>query len=179
MKRNAMLFLLAAAAMAAGGCAAEAPSPTVPGVEPTVQETAAVQVDDEVSEEMASSEALDAFAADFQAKLKAEGMNVGALVAKDGPALGAAAGYGLDVNGSAVEFYLFDPSSTEERSVKNLKTAQEGTLTIFGVEINGETPVVKCALNGNVALFFPLEGMMNMPHPDKEKILAVFSMIKP
>lgn len=177
MKRNVILCLLAAVALTAGGCASKAPDPAMPVAEPAVQVAAASETD-EISEEMASSEALDGFAAALEGKLKAEGLQVGGVTAKDGPTLGAVAGYGMDVNGGPVEFYLFDPGSTDQRTLDNLKSAQAGTLTLFGVEINGKTPVVNCALNGNVALFFPLEGM-NMPHPDKEKILSAFSATAP
>jgi len=112
----------------------------------------------------------------FETKLKDAGMKPGDRVPKDASALGAKEGYGLNINDIPVEIYLFDKSSSEEWSAQNLKSAEESqTVTIFGVEVNGETPTLECALNDGLVVVFPLESMM--PHPDKDKIIEIFKTL--
>jgi len=72
---------------------------------------------------------------------------------------------------------LFDGDSSDKKAIENLKTAKEsGFVTIFGVEINGETPKANCTINNNLVLIFPLEDMFGA-HPDKEAIVQAFMEI--
>jgi len=112
----------------------------------------------------------------FETKLKDDGMKLGERVPKDASALGAKEGYGFNINDIPVEIYLFDKNSSEEWTAQNLKSAEESqTVTIFGVEVNGETPTLECALNDGLIVVFPLESMM--PHPDKDKIIEIFKTL--
>lgn len=112
----------------------------------------------------------------FEKNLKENGMKLGERVFKDASGLGAEEGYGLNINDIPVEVYLFDKSSSEEWTVQNLKSAEESqTVTIFGVEMNGETPTLECSFNNGLVIIFPVESMM--PHPDKDKIVEIFNQI--
>jgi len=125
---------------------------------------------------MESGGTIDARLDAFEKNLKDNGMKLGERVFKDASALGAEEGYGLNINDIPVEVYLFDKSSSEEWTVQNLKSAEESQIvTIFGVEINGETPTLECTLNNGLIIIFPVESMM--PHPDKDKIVEIFNQI--
>lgn len=88
-------------------------------------------------------------------------------------------GYGININNTPVEVYLFDKNGTDEKTVENLKTAEQSQyITIYGVEINGETPMADCTLNNDLVLIFPAESIMPNGSPDKEKIIDAFMQIK-
>ncbi|MGI6751988.1 MAG: hypothetical protein ACOX4U_05135 [Anaerovoracaceae bacterium] len=110
----------------------------------------------------------------FSKALGEKGLKLEDKVIKDAASIGALEGFGFNVNGSPLEVYLFDPASSDEKTKENLKTAAEsGFITIFGVEINGKTPISKCSVNGSLVLIFPMEDF-GMPHPDKEAIVQAF-----
>lgn len=112
----------------------------------------------------------------FEKNLKGAGMKVGEKAVKDASALGAMEGYGFNINDIPVEVYLFDKSSSEEWAAENLKSAAESqSVTIFGVEINGQSPTLECVLNDALVVIFPMESMM--PHPDKDKIVEIFKQL--
>lgn len=121
---------------------------------------------------------IDSYLKSFEAQLEASGLKLEDKAVKDAVSIGALEGYGFNINGSPLEVYLFEPTNSDEKTKDNLKTAKEsGYITISGVEINGKTPQVKCTMNGNLVLIFPLEDMLGA-HPDKEAILQAFMEIK-
>ena len=120
---------------------------------------------------------IDNYLNSFETQLEKKGLLLVDKAVKDAASLGALEGYGFNINGSAVELYLFDPQNTDESAVANLKTAKEsGYITIFGVSINGETPKTNCTFHDNLVLLFPSEDY-GIKHPDKETIVAAFTEI--
>jgi len=127
--------------------------------------------------EITTDEKIDASLASFEQNLAESGLTLENKTAKDASSLGALEGYGFQINGKPFEVYLFDQGSREEWSVENLRTAeQSGFITIYGVEINGESPKENCTLNENLVLIFPMEDMFGA-HPDKETIVNAFMAI--
>lgn len=121
--------------------------------------------------------AIDSYLTSFEANLEDGGLTLNDKAVKDAASIGALEGYGFNINGKPIEIYLFDSGSTDSKSIENLKSAKElGFITIFGVEINGETPKANCTINDNIVLIFPFEDMFGV-HPDKEGIIQAFIKI--
>ncbi|WP_156900476.1 hypothetical protein [Anaerovorax odorimutans] len=118
--------------------------------------------------------AMDRYLTSFESQLEAIGLKLEDKAVKDAVSIGALEGYGFNINGSPLEVYLFDPTSSDEKTKENLKTAEEsGYITIFGVEINGKTPKANCTFHDSLVLIFPAEDY-GMTHPDKEAIIQAF-----
>lgn len=113
----------------------------------------------------------------FERILGESGLMLNDKTVKDAVSIGALEGYGFNINGSPLEVYLFDLTSSDEKTKENLKTAEEsGYITIFGVEINGKTPKPNCTFHNSLVLIFPTEDY-GIPHPDKEAIIQAFMEI--
>lgn len=120
---------------------------------------------------------IDSSLISFEKQLGESGLTLEDKAVKDAVSIGALEGYSFNINGKPVEIYLFDGNSTDEKAVENLKTAKEsGYVTIFGVEVNGETPKVNCAIKDNLVILFILEDILGV-YPDKEKIIEAFMKI--
>ncbi|GAB6106676.1 hypothetical protein [Fusibacter bizertensis] len=120
---------------------------------------------------------IDSSLISFENQLGESGLTLEDKAVKDAVSIGALEGYSFNINGKPVEIYLFDGNSSDEKAVENLKTAKEsGYVTIFGVEVNGETPKVNCAIKDNLVILFILEDILGV-YPDKEKIIEAFMKI--
>lgn len=122
---------------------------------------------------------IDGYLSQFEENLKANGFEVGTRAVKDAASIGAHEGYGINVNNMPVEVYLFDRNSTDEKSVENIKTAEQSQyITMFGIEINGETPKTNCVINNDLVLIFPAEDIIPNAYKDKDKIIDAFMQIQ-
>lgn len=122
---------------------------------------------------------IDDYLSQFEENLKADGFEVGTRAVKDAASIGAHEGYGININNMPVEVYLFDRNSTDEKSVENIKTAEQSQyITMFGIEINGETPKTNCVINNDLVLIFPAEDIIPNAYKDKDKIIDAFMQIQ-
>ncbi len=120
---------------------------------------------------------IDSYLTIFEEQLEARGYTLDDKVVKDAVSIGALVGYGFNIKGKPIEIYLFDRESSDPKTIENLTTAQDsGFVTIFGVEINGETPKENCMISGDLVLLFPMENMFGS-HPEKEGIVQAFMSI--
>lgn len=85
-----------------------------------------------------------------------EGFDVGERAFKAYEMIGAVDGFGVDVNGEVIEFYLYEEGSEELEELRS-----EGQFDMDGFPIPGE-------VNGKIAL------MSHEEHPDQGEILATF-----
>lgn len=117
---------------------------------------------------------MDAYLESFETLLADSGLTLEDKTVKDAASIGAAEGYGFQINYAPFELYLFDPDSGDEKTAENLKTAEEsGYITIFGVELNGEVPKPECAFHQNMVLIFLGEDY-GITHPNKDAITSAF-----
>lgn len=113
----------------------------------------------------------------FEEELAKSGLTLEGKAVKDATSIGAEEGYSFNINNMPIEVYLFNPESGDEKTSENLKTAEEsGYITMFGIEINGETPKPDCTFNQNLVLIFPGEDI-GLAHPDKDAIVQAFMNI--
>lgn len=123
---------------------------------------------------MSGSDEFDQYIANFKDSLCAKGLLPEKESWKDAESIGAVAGYGLNINNSGIEIYLFDPLSNDEKTINNLKTAKESSyITIYGTEINGKVPAPACTFYENMVLIFPAEDY-GINHPNKKDIIESY-----
>lgn len=104
--------------------------------------------------------------ADVVEYFKAQGFEVGEIKTKAYEMLGAVDGFGIVIDGSPVELYLFDPKTANDETKKNLEDARRiGKMSMSGISF----PVV---INGNVVLAGYEE------HPKKDRIIEAFKAFK-
>ena len=97
---------------------------------------------------------------DVVAYFESNGFTIGEKTAKAYEMVGAVDGFGIELNGANVEFYLYEPDSVD------LKTIQEKA------QYNMEGFVFPAIANGNIVL------MGHDEHPDKDKIEELFKNYK-
>lgn len=160
-----------------GGCGAKENTDETAALPQTGSEETVDTADYIIDPGIESNGNMDAFLADFEEALEKAGLALEGKSSKEADTLGALEGYGFNINNMPIEVYLFDPENKDEKTVENLKTAGEsGYITVFGTEINGETPKPKCTMNQNVVLIFPGEDI-GLSHPDKDVIVQAFMSI--
>ena len=142
-------------------------------------EVESVEVDEMVTTlEVQTSDKMDTYIESFESLLAERSLKLEDQTVKDAVSIGAIAGYGFNVNRMGLEVYLFDESSSDEKTTANIQTAkEEGYITIFGVEINGKVPTSKCTYNHGLVLIFPAEEYVGA-HPNKEAIIEAFEGIQ-
>ncbi len=96
-----------------------------------------------------------------------QGLAVGERSPKFYDMMGAAAGFGVDIEGDEVELYLFDPETATPELLESLEIAREtGKFDMMGFPM----PAV---INGNI-LMTGLEFGSFYQHPAKDEIIEVF-----
>ncbi len=99
---------------------------------------------------------------------RANNLQIGERQLKSYKMIGAAAGFGLEVEGAEIELYIFDPETAEEDTLAGLNEARK-TGNFFSPSFNRDIPV---ALNGDIMLTGLEYG--DIFHPAKERIIEVF-----
>lgn len=103
---------------------------------------------------------------DFKNKLVEEGLKIDKETPKAANLIGAKEGYGYEINGTAIEIYLFDEKSTDSATISNIKSAKENGTVIMPSFNN-----MKLNIKYNKGL-----GLVKYEnHPDKNKILEIFN----
>jgi len=130
-------------------------------------EFARVDVDEvAAAEERAPSDDILGELVDYFA---ASGLEVGERQMKAYGMLGAAAGFGIEVEGDEIELYLFDPDTADEETLEYLEIARDSGKFKF-VGMNMEIPVV---INGYIMLT-GLEFGSAYVHPARDMIVEIF-----
>ena len=94
---------------------------------------------------------------------KDNGFIVGDVHTKAFEMLGAVDGFGIDVDGEQIEFYLFDRTSANEETLKNLEDAEVlGKINMSGFSIPAK-------INEDIILLRYDE------HPNKDKVIETFN----
>lgn len=102
----------------------------------------------------------------FRNALKENNLEITNETSKAAGMIGASKGYGLEINGESIEIYEFDENSTDELTVKNIKSAkEEGDVTM--PSFNNYT--MKAKYNKGLVLTNYEE------HPDRDKIISIFN----
>ncbi len=98
---------------------------------------------------------------------RAEGLEVGERSPRFYDMMGAAAGFGVEIEGEEVELYLFDPETASPDMLESLEIAREtGKFDMMGFQM----PAV---INGNI-LMTGLEFGSFYQHPAKDEIIEIF-----
>ncbi|MFW5877737.1 MAG: hypothetical protein ACOCUP_01360 [bacterium] len=104
---------------------------------------------------------------------RASDLNIGERYLKHHDMVGAAAGFGIEIEGKEVELYYYDPETTDQGTLKSLEEARE-TGKFCPPESHMEMPVI---IKGNIILM-GLEFGDYYTHPAKDEITELFNGFK-
>ncbi|MFW5979964.1 MAG: hypothetical protein ACOCQ2_01215 [Halanaerobiales bacterium] len=127
--------------------------------------------DSDVSEWEKSRAVLESELMQVVEYFRTNNLQIGERQPKSYKMIGAAGGFGLEVEGGEIELYIFDRETAEKDVLTELNKARD-TGEFYSIHLDMEMPVV---LNENMMLITGYRfGEMSITHPEEEKIITIF-----
>lgn len=101
--------------------------------------------------------------ADLLLHFEQNGFTVGEKITKDYSMVGAVDGFGIELDGEEVEFYLYDPDTADDETLQRLEDAETlGTITMWNMTF-------PALLNGDIMMINHDE------HSNKDEVINIFN----